>query len=217
MTSLSSQTRGRVRQIARGTGGNKITLSTSPLSTPSAPHISNGGDIHDRILACGPSVLSLNLYAVLPQYSSLTDPSLPQSCGCCLLYCCSPLLRLFQILERERERDHRGDEAAQLGWMDRCIDKDCKRYSTGAECPITSPSLFRVSSQWSLSPLTSFVLVHCIKKIDRQLEMSSPVAMVTSPEMRARLFISGQCARSSRSARGQAIPSRCERSARGND
>ncbi len=73
MTSLSSQTRGGVRQIARGTGGNKITLSTSPLSTPSAPHISNGGDIRDRILAYRPSAQPLNLYAVLPQYPSLTD------------------------------------------------------------------------------------------------------------------------------------------------
>ncbi|KAA0705308.1 hypothetical protein E1301_Tti009827 [Triplophysa tibetana] len=45
---------------------------------------------------------------------------------------------------------------------------------------------------------------------DRQLEMSSPVAMVTSPEMLAHLFISGQRARPSRSVRGQAILSRSE-------
>lgn len=74
MTSLSSQARGRVRQIARCTGENKITLSTSPLSTPPAPHISNGGAIRDRILAYGPSVQPLNLYAVPPQYPSLTEP-----------------------------------------------------------------------------------------------------------------------------------------------
>lgn len=64
----------------------------------------------------------------------------------------TPPSPLSDITHRERERDHRGDEAVRLGWMDRCIDKDCKRYSTSAECPITSPSL----CQFPLISVVSF-------------------------------------------------------------